>query len=116
MSRDNIIDRKTLPEGGMIFREGDTGAVAYIVQSGGVVLFKGDGNNKKIITKIGPGAIFGEMSLIDKRQRSASAMATEATVLIVINEAMFQDKLSKTDPFIRGLLGILSDTIRRQNQ
>ena len=89
--------------------------MAYIIQSGGVELYKGDGNNKKIIAKIGPGAIFGEMSLIDKRHRAASAMATEATVVIIINEAMFQDKLSKTDPFIRGLLGILTDTIRRQN-
>ncbi|MDH5666061.1 MAG: cyclic nucleotide-binding domain-containing protein [Nitrosopumilus sp.] len=114
MGRDNIIDRKTFPEGGMIFREGDTGAVAYIIQSGVVELFKGDESNKKVIATIGTGAIFGEMSLIDKRNRAASAMATEVTVLIVINEAMFQNKLSKTDPFIRGLLGILVDTIRRQ--
>ena len=36
MKSDSIIDRKTFPEGGMIFREGDAGGVAYIIQTGSV--------------------------------------------------------------------------------
>ncbi|MDH5189102.1 MAG: cyclic nucleotide-binding domain-containing protein [Rhodospirillaceae bacterium] len=115
MSRDNIIDRKTYPEGGIIFREGDTGTVAYIIQSGSVELFKGDENNKNVFATIGAGAIFGEMALIDKGKRAASAQAKEPAVLIVINETMFQNKLAKSDPFIRGLLGILVETVRKQN-
>lgn len=116
MRSDNIIDRKTFPENGIIFREDDAGAVAYIIQSGSVELFKGKETNEHSIATIGKGAIFGEMALIDKGKRAASARAKEPTVLIVVNEAMFQSKLAKSDPFIRGLLGILVETVRRQNQ
>ncbi len=115
MRSDNIIERKTYPEGASIFREGDHGATAYIIQNGTVGIYKAVDGKEKVLATISKGAIFGEMALIDKGQRAASARALEPTTVIVVNEAMFNEKMKKSDPFIRGLLGILADTVRNQN-
>ena len=115
MGSDSIIERKVFPEGVSIFKEGDPGSTAYIIQEGLVGLHKTIDGEEKILAKVSKGAIFGEMALIDKSPRAASARALEPTTVIVINEAMFSEKMKKTDPFIRGLLGILADTVRNQN-
>ncbi|MCK5546863.1 MAG: cyclic nucleotide-binding domain-containing protein [Rhodospirillaceae bacterium] len=115
MHNDNLIERKTYPEGASIFREGDPGATAYIIQEGVVGIHKSIDGKEKILATVSKGAIFGEMALIDKKPRTASARALEPTTVIVVSEAMFNEKIKKADPFIRGLLGILVDTVRNQN-
>ncbi|MCK4938663.1 MAG: cyclic nucleotide-binding domain-containing protein [Rhodospirillaceae bacterium] len=115
MHSDNIIERKTYPEGASIFREGDPGATAYIIQEGVVGIHKTIDDQEKVLATVSKGAIFGEMALIDRGPRTASARALEPTTVIVVSESMFNEKMKKADPFIRGLLGILADTVRSQN-
>lgn len=117
MGQDTIIERKTFPEGGVIFKQDSTGRCAYIVQKGEVEIIKVDKEGgEKVLANIPKGAIFGEMALIDDSPRMAMARALEPTTVIIITERMFKHKLDGTDPFIRGLLGILSDTIRRTSK
>jgi CRP-like cAMP-binding protein len=52
------------------------------------------------------------MALIDDQPRMATAKAAAMTTVIVINREMFRKKLAKSDPFVRGLLGILVKNIR----
>lgn len=106
-----VLERRTYQEGDRIFKEGDDGNFAYLVQSGAVEIFKE--SEGKIITMVGPGGIFGEMALIDNKPRAASARAAGGTTVIMINRAMFNEKLKKADPFVRGLLKILAENIRR---
>ncbi|MCK5166176.1 MAG: cyclic nucleotide-binding domain-containing protein [Rhodospirillaceae bacterium] len=115
MHSDILIERKTYPEGANIFKEGEPGARAYIIQEGVVGIHKAVDGKEKILATVSKGAIFGEMALISKGPRTASARALEATTVIVVSEAMFNEKMKKADPFIRGLLGILADTVRNQN-
>lgn len=70
-----------------------------------------EGEDKKL-ANIGAGAIFGEMALIDDNPRMASARAAEPTTVIVVTEQMFLHKLEQADPFIRGLMHIMAETIR----
>lgn len=116
MGSDNIIDRKVYPEGAIIFKQGDEGATAYIIQAGQVEIFITHGETEKVVATISKGAIFGEMALIDKGPRAAGARVIEPTTVIIINERMFNEKMKKTDPFIRGLLGIFAETVRLQNK
>lgn len=118
MPGDTIIERKTYPAGASIFVQGDMGACAYVVQEGMVEIFitPEDGSGERVLGTITKGGIFGEMALIDKSPRMANARAKAGSTVIVITESMFNHKLEKADPFIRGLLGILADTIRRQNK
>ncbi len=113
---ETVLDRKTCAPGDIIFREGQEGNSAYIVQSGSVEIFKTVDGKDVLLGRIGKGGIFGEMALIDDNPRMASARAAEASVCIIISRNMFEHKLSKTDPFIRGLLKILAGQIRSLSQ
>ena len=46
----------------------------------------------------------------------AAARACEETSVIVISDSAFRERLRKTDPFIRGLIRVLSDNVRRLAQ
>lgn len=113
MSNDQVIERKVYAEGDTIFKQGSTGRTAFIVQKGAVDIFHAtpDGTEKHL-ANIGVGAIFGEMALIDDKPRMASARASEPTTVIVVTEQMFLHKLDQADPFVRGLMHIMADTIR----
>ena len=56
--------------------------------------------------------MFGEMALIDNQPRMAMARAAEVTTLIFVSRMMFEQKMVKADPFVRGLLKILVGNIR----
>ena len=108
-----VLERRGYGSGEVIFREGDRGDCAYLVKDGSVDIYKNIDGKEKIIGTICKGGIFGEMALVDDTPRMAASRATEATQLVVISRMMFNRKLEKTDPFIRGLLNIFADNIRR---
>jgi len=72
-----------------IFEEGDKRAFMCIIFRGKVNILKESGNENKLITSISTGKIFGEMSVIDGSPRSATAMASEDTVLMVLTKQEF---------------------------
>ena len=67
---------------------------------------------EQVLGTVGQGGIFGEMALIDAKPRMAAARAARGTTIICVSQQMFDDKLKKSDPFIRGLLNILADNVR----
>lgn len=111
-NQNSILERRAFGPGQMIFTEGKSGDCAYIVQDGHVEIFRNVDGKDVVIGTLGKGAIFGEMALLDDSPRMASARATDTTTLIVVNHMTFDEKLKKTDPFIRGLLNILADAAR----
>ena len=117
MAQHDVLDRRVYSPGEVVFKEGEVGRrCAYLVSSGKIEISKktADGQ-KKVLGYIGTGGIFGEMALIDNKARSAAASAAETTTLIIVTEASFEEKLRKTDPFIRGLLMIFVKSIRELN-
>jgi len=108
-----ILERRGYGPGDMIFREGDRGDCAYLVKDGSVEIYKTIDGKEKILGTIGKGGIFGEMALIDDTPRMASSRTVKDTQLVVISRMMFNHKLEKADPFIRGMLNIFADNIRR---
>jgi len=108
-----VLQRQTFKPGDKIFKEGDEGNLAYVVQDGEVEIVKVIDGTEQVLGTIGKGGIFGEMALIDSSPRMAAARAATGTTIICVTRQMFEEKLRKSDPFIRGLLNILADTIRR---
>ncbi len=107
-----ILQRQTYQPGDRIFKEGDEGNLAYVVQSGEVEIIKTVDGVEKVLGTVGKGGIFGEMALIDSKPRMAMARCSKGSTIIVVNRAMFDEKMKKSDPFIRGLLNILVSNIR----
>ena len=113
MSNGDLVDKKTLAAGELVFNEGDQADCAYIIQDGLVEITKTDGEDIKVLASIPKGGIFGEMALIDEAPRMAGARMAEAGTLLVVSRKAFEIRLNNADPFIRTLLRIFVDTIRR---
>ena len=117
MSQVKVMDRKVYYAGDTIFREGEDGSCAYLIQDGSVEIFKPQRDGTaKVLAVIGKGSIFGEMALIDSKPRMASAVAQEQTTLIIINQQQFADRMAKADPFVKGLLNILVSNVRAMSK
>ena len=111
-----FVERTTYQAGDFIFKEGDQANSAYIVQSGSVQIVRRVDDDYQVLADIPEGGIFGEMALIDDSPRSAAARMKKGGTLVVVNRGTFETKLKKTDPFIRTLLKIFVETIRRQQE
>jgi CRP/FNR family cyclic AMP-dependent transcriptional regulator len=100
-----------------IFREGEDGAEMYVITQGRVEIRKSTGpSSAKTLTTLQAGDIFGEMAIIDRKPRSATAVAVEPTKVLVLNDTLFDRMLVSNPDFARRMIGILSDRIRRANQ
>ena len=112
----NVLERLTFKTGDKIFREGDKGYQAFIIQEGDVDIVKNVDSQEAVIATVGKGGIIGEMALIDNSPRMATARAASNCVVIVVTAEVFTAKMNKTDPFIRGLLKILADHSRHLSE
>lgn len=109
-----ILDRKVVASGAYIFREGDDGDRAYLVQEGTIEIVRRRADGTEVILgEIAKGGIFGEMALVDDRPRMASARAMTGATLLVVTRDQFREKLDAADPFIRALLKIFVRNIRQ---
>lgn len=76
----------------VIFNEGEHSNYAYIIRSGRVKIFLKNARGKIIVLgELDAGECFGESALLDEKERSASAMAMEDTVLEEIGSTDFRD-------------------------
>tara|TARA_Y100001960_G_scaffold22154_1_gene19323 strand:+ start:852 stop:1226 length:375 start_codon:yes stop_codon:yes gene_type:complete len=107
-----VFQRQAFKTGDFIFKDGDEGRMAYIVQKGEIEIVKEVNNSEKILGRITEGGMFGEMALIDSKPRMASARASSSTTVICVNQQMFENKMNDADPFIRGLLTMFAGSIR----
>lgn len=81
-----VIKSKDLDTGETIINEGTTGEDMFIILDGNVQVEKGGVK----MAKLGPGAYFGEMSLIDKVKRSATIKTlTPCKVMVVERTPLF---------------------------
>jgi CRP-like cAMP-binding protein len=87
------------PEGHVLFREGDHGEDMYIVQSGKVAIKKRVRDGETVLAVLEKGDFFGEMAMLERLPRSASAEMQEGGDLIVISGDMFGDMI-KSNPEI----------------
>ena len=107
-----IFQRQVYDSGDQIFKEGDEGRLAYVVEEGEVEIFIIKDDHEQVLGTVGKDGIFGEMALIDNQPRMANARTTKSTTIICVTRQMFDEKLNQADPFIRGLLKILADNNR----
>jgi CRP-like cAMP-binding protein len=109
----DIIERRSFKDGEIVFREGELGSTAFLVQSGDVEISRVNDGEDEVLAIIGIGGIFGEMALIDEKPRMATAKVKGGATIMTITKMMYESKLKNSDPFIRGLLRILVQTVRR---
>ena len=133
--------RFRFPAGAQIFREGDPGDNAFLIESGLVTIVQATGEMpaRRISTKadviepgrvaihqeiesdappeveiarLGAGALFGELALIDGMPRSATARALENTVCVAVSSAQLDTHIQNASPELVARIRVLMAFIR----
>jgi CRP-like cAMP-binding protein len=80
--------------GTKIFQHGDPGDKLYILLDGKVRISREvPGMGEEALAVLGPGAVFGEMALLDSTSRSADARVHERCRLLTVSKDAFEDLL-----------------------
>ena len=96
-----------LAAGEMLFREGDLGEFAYVIETGELEVFLVREEGERRLARRGANEIVGEMALIDSRPRSASVRALAPSRLIVVTAEQVRRRLEKVDPITRLCLDVI---------
>lgn len=105
------MERQTYRAGEVIVAEGADTSDAYLLESGQVVVSRCG----RALRTLGPGEIFGEMSLLTDRPRSATVSAVSDVVVGVIDREEFE-VMWRTDPdALLPVLRVLCDRVRGLN-
>ena len=105
-----------LRRGDVLFREGDSGDKLYIVLEGKVKLGRTSADGREnLLAILGPGQMFGELSLFDPGPRSATVTAvTDASFASLSHEDLLR-WLEGRPVVARGLLTQLAGRLRKAN-
>jgi CRP-like cAMP-binding protein len=112
---DDSLARRTFEAGEYLFLEGEDGDEAYLLLSGQVNIIRKVGEAEIVVAQVGAGSIVGEMALIDAEPRMATARAVAETVVTIIPSKDLKvrlDRLEKTDPVMRRLVGMFVQRMR----
>lgn len=102
-------------KGEVIFRQGDLGDCAYLVESGSVQISIDKAGADFPLTVLGQGEIFGEMAIIDAKPRSATATALETTRLCIISQDSLIERMQNADSVVRLLLMMFTRRTREMH-
>jgi CRP/FNR family transcriptional regulator, cyclic AMP receptor protein len=108
----HLMHEMEVSEDTMIFKEGEIGSCMYIIYKGAVQISKGS----QTLAMLGERDFFGELSLLDTENRSASAKAAKDTILYYIDQEPFYDLMESRPEVVRGIMRILSQRLRSANQ
>ena len=115
MQLDNIFkDRgnaKHFPKGSVVFSIDEPGYEMYVVLEGKISIEIGG----KVIEQLSAGEMLGEMALINSEHRSATAIASEDSVLAVVDEKTFLFMVQQTPFFALHVMRVLASRLRNMN-
>jgi CRP-like cAMP-binding protein len=109
-----ILKEKKFAEGEHVFSEADQGEEFYIVNDGRIKIYKMSSEGQiKTLAYLQKGDFFGEMALLDKKTRSANALAMQETHVFIIRYADFQKFLISQPRILITITQTLCQRLRR---
>lgn len=102
---------QTVAAGQPVFLAGEAGRVMFVLIEGHADILVGD----TVVESCWPGAIFGEMALIDSAPRSASVIARTECHLLPIDVERFNTLVRQAPDFARHVMQVMAGRIRNMN-
>ncbi len=86
-----ICREETFVSGEFIFREGESGNRLYLICDGQVRISRDvPGSGEEALAVLKPGALFGEMAVFDRSERSTHAISNGGTTVLTITRPDFE--------------------------
>jgi len=112
-----MMDCRDFKEGEIIFHYGDTGGEIFILRNGSVELFiESTEGQKIIISENEKGDVIGELSFLDGGARTATAMAREATQMLVMHRERLLEFIDKHPHAAMDLLTAVGRRLRATDE
>jgi CRP-like cAMP-binding protein len=106
-----------LRKGKSLFKEGDDGDNLYVVSNGKVKLgTKSPDGRENLLMILGPGDMFGELSLFDSGPRTATATAVTDSKLLTLGQEKVIPWVKEYPEVSLQLLARLASRLRRTNE
>jgi CRP/FNR family transcriptional regulator, cyclic AMP receptor protein len=113
----SLLSDKTVPQNTRLFRQGEKGDAMYLIEKGRVrISIRDDDEQEVILAELAQGDFFGEMSLIDGRQRSADAKVIEDAQLAILSRDAFLSFVRTNSDVALEMLSALTDRLRRTDE
>jgi serine/threonine-protein kinase len=104
--------RTTFAKGMVVVRDGDPGDAAYIIVSGRCEVRKRIDGVDSVLQTLGPGDVFGEMAVLTEGSRTASVVATEDMVVLIVTGDALEREIEAMKPWMARLLHSLASRFR----
>ena len=113
----SIAEERSFSAGAEIFREGEPGDGIYLIR-GGLVEISAlvSGDQRRVLSQLGAGEIFGEMAVIEHCPRSATATALKDTRLYFFPRGEMLSLLQRSPVFAFNALHEISRRLREFDQ
>src|SRR5215471_10327235 len=106
-----------LKAGDVLFAAGDVGDGCYRLDKGLLkVMVTSPSGEERIVAVLGPGAVVGELAMIDQMPRSASVVALRDSVLRVVSREAYDKRVLAHPETKQALLEILAFRLRQADE
>ena len=113
----SLLSDKRVPQNTRLFRQGDKGDAMYLIESGRVrISIRDEEDQEVILAELAQGDFFGEMSIIDGRQRSADAKVIDDAQLAILSRDAFLTFVRSNPDVALEMLSALTDRLRRTDE
>ncbi len=111
------MDTVKIAKGSILFKEGDDGEHLYVIIDGKLKLGTSSGDGREnLLSILGPGEMFGELSLFDPGPRTSTATAVTDARLLSLSHEKVIPWLKQNPEVSLQLLTRLSQRLRRTNE
>ena len=111
------MDTVKIAKGSILFKEGDDGEHLYVIVDGKLKLGTSSGDGREnLLSILGPGEMFGELSLFDPGPRTSTATAVTDAKLLSLSHEKVIPWLKQNPEVSLQLLTRLSQRLRRTNE
>lgn len=106
---------RNYPKGTVVFQSGETGRTVYFVYDGEVGIYLGERDSRRLVSRLGPGEVFGEMAHIIDEPRTATAKAESDAILLELPPDVFDLFLRADADAMRHLADSLAMRLKEAN-
>ena len=108
----SILERSVIQKGKIFIKAGEEISRAYVIQNGEAVAFTIDDGRRVEVSHFGPGAILGEMGLVNDEPSALSYEALTICTVVTVTRQEFQKRLARADKNIATIMGHAVDKVR----
>lgn len=102
--------------GTVLFQEGQPGDFMYVVQTGAVEIRRRVGESERVLAVLPPGEFLGEMAILNGRPRSATAVVSVDSRLLVIEGTTFEAMMRARPEIAMRIIKSLATRLESANQ